>query len=61
MVAKMIHPSLHLTGPRDGKEIGIPEIGFVKCRCVGDDICEVAVVREEAAEIKEPVPVIKEQ
>ena len=47
MVAKMIHPSLQLAGPRDGKEIGIPEIGFVKARCVGDDICEVEVVREE--------------
>ena len=61
MVAKLIHPSLHLTGPRDGKEIGIPEIGFVKCRCVGDDICEVAVVREEVPVIKEAVPVAREK
>ena len=61
MVAKLIHPSLHLTGPRDGKEIGIPEIGFVKCRCVGDDICEVAVVREEVPVIKEAVPVARKE
>ena len=55
MVAKMIHPSLQLVGPRDGKEIGVPEIGFVKCRCVGDDICEVQVVKEEVVVVKEGV------
>ena len=59
MVAKMIHPSLHLGGPRDGKEVGVPGIGFVKCRCAGDDICEISVVREEAAVITEEVAAIQ--
>jgi hypothetical protein len=43
----MIHPSLKLVGPRDAKEVGAPGIGFVKCRCVGDDICEIAIIKEE--------------
>jgi hypothetical protein len=61
MVAKMIHPSLHLTGPRDGKELGVPEIGFVKNRCVGDEICEIIVVKEQVAVVKEQVAVVKEE
>ena len=55
MVAKMIHPSLQIVGTRDGKEIGVPEIGFNKNRCVGDDICELAVVKEEVVVVKEEV------
>jgi hypothetical protein len=47
MFATMIHPSLKIAGPRDGKEIGFPGIGFVKNRCAGDDICELEVIIEE--------------
>ena len=54
-VAQMIHPSMHLTGPRDAEEVGAPGIGFVKCRCTGDDICEIAVVRKEAPVIQEKI------
>jgi len=46
-VAAAINPKLKMVGPRDGKEIGVPEVGFVKNRLVGDDVCSFYIVLEE--------------
>ncbi len=47
LLCNMLNPKLKITGSRDGKEIGVPNVRFNKNRNVGDDICECEVVLED--------------
>ena len=46
-IADAINRKMRMVGARDGKEIGVPEIGSVKNRLVGDDVCSFYIVLEE--------------
>ncbi len=47
LLAKTLNPKLKITGSRDGKEIGVPGVGFNKNRNAGDDYCECEIILED--------------
>ena len=47
LLYNMLNPKLKITGSRDGKEIGVPNLKFNKNRNVGDDLCECEVILED--------------